>query len=367
MDVFAEPAGRIARRGAGPLVKARSILGLCIALLLGAWGLDIVSPQLFVVAILLSVPIALSSVALDRRFTFILVVLALAADFSAGWYNAYQDHYRWDPIALGDRLLAGLSIVLVGLLSMRAQQEALHAGELSERHARAEVLRDIIYALSHDLRTPLTAARMTLRQALDGAYGELPEQYREILTRSVASNEELSRLAETLLLVARYESGEQSQMREPVDMNVLATAVAAELESIAQAKHLTVRCAVPPLPLLVSGDESELRRAITNLLANALTWTPRDGTIALSLQRQDGWATITVEDNGYGVPESAREQLFQRFAGRSRQGAGSGLGLYIVRRIAEGHRGSVTYRPGAQGGSVFTLRLPAESETVYRG
>ena len=346
-------------------MKARSVWVLCIVLLIAAWLIDIVSPQSFVVAILLSVPIALSSVTLNRRFTFWLVIAALAADASAGWYNAFQDHYRWDPIALGDRLLAGLSIVLVGFLSLRSQQEALHAGELAERHARAEVLRDLVYALSHDLRTPLTAARMTMRQALNGEYGELPAQYREILSRSIASNEELNRLAETLLLVARYESGEESKLREPVDLRTLAQEVATDLDSLAKSKEIELRLTMPVESVYVLGDDAELRRAITNLLANAVTWTPTHGTISLEIKRVDNTVTFTVEDNGYGIADSARKQLFQRLAGRSRQGAGSGLGLYIVRRIAEGHGGSVAYRPALPAGSVFEFRLPVLPEAAH--
>lgn len=347
-------------------MKRRPLYISCVLLLVAAWGLDLVSPQLLVVAILLSVPIALSSLTLNRRFTLILVLFALAADASAGWYNALQDHHHWDPIAVADRLLAALSIAVVGLLSVSAQRQALHAGELAERHARSEVLRDLIYALSHDLRTPLTAARMTMRQALAGAYGELPAQYREILVRSIASNEELNRLAETLLLVARYESGEESPLREPVDVADVARTVAKELEPLALSKGITISAKMPAASDYVLGDETELRRAITNLLANAVTWTPQNGRIMLGLEREAGEAIITVEDNGYGVPAPARESLFERLAGRSRQGAGSGLGLYIVRRIAEGHNGSVHYRPAAPSGSIFTLRLPRIPEIPQR-
>ena len=207
-------------------------------MLIAAWVLDMFSPQLFVVAILLSAPIALSSLTLNRRFTFQLIVVALVANASAGWYNAYQEHYRWEPIALGDRLLAGLSILLVGMLTIKAQQAAQHAGELAERHARSEVMRDLIYALSHDLRTPLAAAGMTMRQALSGAYGPLPAQYRDILARQIAASEELNRLAETLLLVARYESGEQSQRRETINLNTLARNVLEELRPLWEFKNI---------------------------------------------------------------------------------------------------------------------------------
>ena len=335
-----------------------SIVVTCVALLLGVWALDILSPQLFVVAILLSVPIALSSSTRDRRFTVGLTILALIADASAGWYNAYQDHYGLNSIAIGDRLLAALSIVLVATLSVRGQNQALAAGKLSERHKRAEVLRDLIYALSHDLRTPLTAARMTMLQALAGAYGEFSPKYREILTRSIESNEELYRLAETLLLVARYESGEQSRFRERVDLVQLAHTVADELEPLTASKKISTSIHAGESTAYVMGDESELRRALTNLLANAVAWTPQGGTIVVTLRLEMGKAILSVQDDGYGVPDAVRKQLFQRFSGRARQGGGSGLGLYIVRRIAEGHAGTVSYCAASPRGSIFTLTLP---------
>ena len=91
----------------------------------------------------------------------------------------------------------------------------------NELAQRSEVIRDIVYALSHDLRTPLAAAGLTLRQAREGAYGPMPERYREILDRSISANDELQRLAETLLLVAQYESGDRTAERRTIELNRL--------------------------------------------------------------------------------------------------------------------------------------------------
>lgn len=345
---------------AAPVVRERPIRIACIGLLAAAWALDLVSPQLFVVAILLTIPIALSSIVRDQRFTYALIVAALIANISAGWYNSYVEHVN--IIAVGDRLLAALSIVLVGVLSIKAQQAALHAGELAERQARNDVVRDLIYALSHDLRTPLAAARMTLQQALEGRYGELPDPYKEILKSSLASNEELNRLAETLLLVARYESGEQSAMREPIDIADLTRRVLAELRPLTDSKAIEVdRSQIGTDALRILGDETEIRRAITNLVANAVTWTPHGGHIAVSTIAGDGVVSVRVRDDGYGVSPVVRNMLFQRFIRGARQGTGSGLGLYIVRRIAEGHRGTVTYEAAQPQGSIFTFTVPLDA------
>jgi len=335
---------------------------LCGVLLLVVWAVDLISPQLFVVAILLTGPIALSTLTGDTRFTVRLIVFALIADLSTAWYNAYLDRFHWNALAVGDRLLAALAILLVGTVSVYAQQAVRRARDLAERHARSEVMRDLIYALSHDLRTPLAAAGMTMRQALSGAYGDLPPEYRDILNRSVASNEELTRLADTLLTVARYESGEQSHRREAVNLAAITASVLAEMTSLFDSKHITVRASIDDGAITVLGDEGELRRAVTNLVANAVAWTPQHGEVEIAAGKAGGDAFVTVKDNGYGVPAGMREQLFERFVGRARHGAGSGLGLYIVRRIAESHSGTVRYEPGAPNGSVFTLTVPLYSD-----
>jgi signal transduction histidine kinase len=223
-------------------------------------------------------------------------------------------------------------------------------------------MRDLIYTLAHDLRTPLTAARMTLRQALGGAYGELPGEYRDILERSIASNEDVTRLAETLLSVARYEDGEQSRRRERVHLKALCESVTTELHSLFEARAIILRCNLPPYDVVVLGDEADLRRALVNVMANAANWTPKGGTVVVTLMAAGRVASICVEDNGYGVPEDVRAHMFERFVGRSRHGGGTGLGLYIVRRILEAHSGSVHYEPRHPAGSTFTIALPLYEE-----
>jgi signal transduction histidine kinase len=330
----------------------------CWTLLAIVWVTDLFSPQLLVVAILLSAPVALSVATSNASLTWQLMAGGLVADFSAGWFNAFQAHFHLEPIALGDRFLAALAIVVVGSVTIRAVRQSHTAAELAQRNARSELMRDLIYALAHDLRTPLTAARITLRQALAGAYGELPLQYRDILQRSIASNEDVTRLAETLLSVARYEAGDQSHRREPVNIVELCTSVATEMQSLFDVRAVALQCNVPSLDAFVLGDAADLRRALINLIANAANWTPKGGTVSVNLTVIGRYAGIRIEDNGYGVPEDLREHMFERFVGRSRHVGGTGLGLYIVRRILEAHSGSVRYEPRTPIGSTFTISLP---------
>jgi signal transduction histidine kinase len=191
---------------------------------------------------------------------------------------------------------------------------------------------------------------------LTGAYGELPDRYRDVLKTTIVSNDDERRLLETLLLVARYESGEASEIREPVDCSALAQRVATEMEPVAQAKGVAIETETQTQPLYVVGDESELRRALTNLAANAVAATPSGGRVTIEGAGRNGHVTLRVSDDGYGVPEERRVALFERFIARG-PGGGTGLGLYIVRRIAEKHGGSVEYAPRDPRGSTFTVTL----------
>jgi signal transduction histidine kinase len=128
-------------------------------------------------------------------------------------------------------------------------------------------------------------------------------------------------------------------------------------------RGVTLATSIAEEPVRTIGDRGDLRRAITNLAANALEHTPSGGTVALELERNGTHAIVRITDDGFGVSEKARAHLFARFAhGDDRRGGGSGLGLYIVRRVAEESSGSVTYEPNVPRGSIFTLRVPAAAQ-----
>jgi signal transduction histidine kinase len=295
---------------------------------------------------------------------------ALVAPIST---NASVDHVLIDSVS-GDNAFvadadatmrtfsqqAGMALEQAQLFAQLGERNEEIARQKDELADRSDVIRDIVYALAHDLRTPLAAAHVTMNQAASGAYGELPQTYREILGTAIAANDDERRIVETLLLVARYEAGEASTLRELVDCAQLAERVVAELRPVAEIRGIALRGTLASRVLLVRADPHELRRAIANLIANAIEATPRGGHIVVRCDASGKLITISVEDDGYGVPEERRGALFQRFGGGS-PGSGSGLGLYIVRRIAEKHAGTVAYAPRKPRGSLFTLTLPAEA------
>ena len=290
---------------------------------------------------------ALVSVRLGRATPSVL--LAFADEFVRGSDRLLQTFAEGATVALEQA-------EIFMQLGYRNEEISMQKDALENRN---RVIRDIVYALAHDLRTPLSASNLTMQQAIDGKYGELPEQYKHILRTTIASNADVRRLVETLLLVARFESGESSTLLEPVDLGEQAVRVADELRPIAEIKGVSLEAKLEGHPIL-SADAGEVRRAVSNLVANAIEATPESGKVEISVRGDDETAQLLVQDNGYGVPPEQQPRLFERFgAGDRGAGAGTGLGLYIVRLIAQKYRGTVQYAPQEPRGSVFTLSFPA--------
>lgn len=220
---------------------------------------------------------------------------------------------------------------------------------------RGEVLQDLVYAFSHDLRTPLLANSMHMRAALRGAYGPLPGDYRAALDNGLEANTELLALADQLLLLAKYESGEPGGERREVKLRDLTLGVIGQLEERARARGVVFE---PELDgVAVHGLAHDLRRAVQNLLENAVKFSPPGGTVRVTLRGRGDEAVLAVTDEGPGVPPAREATLFGRFRGGG-AGGGTGLGLYLTRQIAAAHGGTVDYARTARAQSVFTLTLP---------
>jgi signal transduction histidine kinase len=189
----------------------------------------------------------------------------------------------------------------------------------------------------------------------------------------IRSNKNLLQMVNTLLEVYRHDAGNKTLTFAPLDLRGLAEEVVQELMPLMQAQNLSFF--LEPVSgdntkMLVLGDRLELRRVLTNLIGNAIKFTDK-GSITVRLSkttpRTDAqtnsssvdWLCIEIEDTGAGIPEQDQAMLFERFRQGDHKRAGSGLGLYLSRRIVEAHRGTIEVRSEVGKGSLFAIRLPA--------
>jgi two-component system OmpR family sensor kinase len=211
--------------------------------------------------------------------------------------------------------------------------------------------RRFIADAAHELRTPVTALRLQL-QLLQRASDEGAR--RAAVTELEAGIARSQRLIEQLLQVERYESDSDSRSQEVVDLAVLAREVVGAMS--ARADHLGIDLgAGTEGPVRVHADPDQLRVLLTNLVENALRYTPSGGVVDVVATQQDARAVLLVIDDGPGIPEAERDRVFERFYRTrtapqlARDTAGSGLGLAIVKSIAERHGATVSLHDGRHG------------------
>ena len=231
----------------------------------------------------------------------------------------------------------------------------------SETQSALDRQRQFVADASHELRTPLTSILANLELLAS----ELEGEDAEIAGSALRSSRRMRRLVADLLLLARADAGRKAR-REPVNAGAVVREAAGEAAPLAHGHGLTVDVQ-PGASLVVEAPGDELHRLVLNLIQNALVHTPPGTAVDVRARRDGDDVIIEVSDEGPGVPEEMRDQIFDRFVrgdgDRGTPGSGSGLGLAIVRAVAESVGGSVSLDAGEAGGARFTVRIPgAEAE-----
>jgi signal transduction histidine kinase len=234
-------------------------------------------------------------------------------------------------------------------------ESMLHALDDARSETEATLLRqrEFVADASHELRTPLTSVLANLELLEETLQGE----QREAAASALRSTRRMRRLVADLLLLARADAGREVQQR-PVDLGDVVTAAASELEPVAGDHEISV--SAPP-GAEIEGVRDELHRLVLNLMENALRHTDPGTAVEATVERRNGEVILAVEDDGPGIPPELQEKVFERFfrAHGDRSGS-SGLGLSIVKAVAESHRGQVTLEPPLDGrGARFVVRFPA--------
>ena len=288
---------------------------------------------------------------------------------AGGTLHAALARARWGnaAVSFGILLLLALAAGALALSARRAQETARRQIELTA-------------SISHELRTPLAAIRSLAENLADGVVreGAQARRYGEEINRQ---GERLSEMVEQVLTLSALTAspGGRPRTLRPVDPAALVAEAVAESRAVVPDARVEVDLSASTgatrgdggLPT-IQGDPTALRRALQNLVANALKHggDPPWAAVRVCVERGDGTLRIGVTDRGPGIPAAERERIFEPFVrGRRAQDEqlpGAGLGLHVVRRTAEGHGGRVEVCSTPGQGSTFTLVLPLRS-TVYDG
>ncbi|GAK53976.1 two component sensor histidine kinase [Candidatus Moduliflexus flocculans] len=216
--------------------------------------------------------------------------------------------------------------------------------------------------VAHELKTPLTVLKGEIEVALRKARSA--EEYREMLADLLETAEELGKMVEDLLLLARIDARRIPVTSESVALDELTLETYESLLVFAEQHQITLNLREIE-PITISGDAGLLKRALSNLLANAITYTPEGGSIELGVQATPQNAIFTISDTGIGIPADALPRIFDRFyrvdQSRSHNTGGTGLGLAIVQQIVMAHHGIIDVRSAIGKGTTFRMELPRQT------
>lgn len=228
---------------------------------------------------------------------------------------------------------------------------------------------EFISLASHQLRTPLSAVKTYSHMLLDGFMGELNESQRKSLLTVVIAANRMNELISTLLNITRIESGSITVAPKDVGIQHIAEEVIKELQHTANAKNIALSLDVHCKDSTVHTDVLILKEIITNLVSNAIKYTPDNGSVIITLSTKGKWLITSVKDSGLGIPRESQEQIFTKFYRAQnvvrRETSGTGLGLYLVKGLTEQLGGKIWFESEENKGSTFYLSLPRTAAKAH--
>jgi len=211
--------------------------------------------------------------------------------------------------------------------------------------------------LSHELKTPLTILKGEFEVILKKARTNV--EYQDTLKSALEETDRIIRLAENLLILAKFDSKEASQKSERLDITALLKGITNNTKGLAELKEIALSFSGPEV-LWVYGDQNQLKTLFLNVIENAFKYTREKGRIDVSAVRKETSADISIKDTGPGIPEEEINHIFDRFyrVDKARSSSGFGLGLSIAKSIAEAHGGGISVQSCPGEGATFVISLP---------
>jgi len=225
---------------------------------------------------------------------------------------------------------------------------------------------EFISIAAHQLRTPLSAIKWSIKMILDGDVGRLNEEQQQLLFKGYQSNERIIHLVNDMLNVSRIEEGRFGYNFEKVDFLEIVKSEIESLEPIFKRKNIGFVVNKPKKAPLVYIDSEKMHLVMQNLFENAVKYTPDFGRIELTIVMGDKFLKVKVKDNGVGIPKDCQEKLFSKFFRADNvirlQTEGSGLGLFIVKNIIKKHGGEITFDSKEGMGTEFVFTIPLDKD-----
>lgn len=213
--------------------------------------------------------------------------------------------------------------------------------------------------VAHELRTPLSGLKGYLEGVMDGLFPANEETF-AWMSEEI---ERLNRLVDDIQRLSRIEAGQFALAPEEFDVTAVAHRVVTEMQAQARSKKITLTVEAPPGPIFAHADMDRVVQVMINLMANAICYTPEEGSISIALDKDNHAVYASIRDTGIGIPAEALPYVFERFyrvdQSRARSSGGSGIGLTISRHLVWAMRGEITATSEGKGmGAVFTFSLP---------
>lgn len=236
------------------------------------------------------------------------------------------------------------------------------AEDITERKRVEHLKSEFVSTVSHELRTPLTAISGALKLIASGMIGPLNDKTKELLTIAVNNSERLAHLVNDLLDFEKITGG---QLHFDIQMQPLKPLIERAIEShqtysVKEHVKLTLSGDIPPLTVNI--DAQRFMQILSNLISNAIKFSPEEGEVRLSVELKDALVRVTVSDQGPGIPAEFEHRIFERFAqadsSDTRQKGGTGLGLAISKELVEGMQGKIGFKNNPDQGASFWVELP---------
>jgi PAS domain S-box-containing protein len=230
---------------------------------------------------------------------------------------------------------------------------------------------EFISLASHQLRTPLSAIKTYTHMLFDGYTGELNTAQKNSLSTIIGASNRMNELISTLLNITRMESGTIAVTPKLVRIDILAEDVVKELALMAESKFIKLATAASPKTgITLSTDSLILKEVLTNLVSNAIKYTPEKGRVVIKLRLQGDTVRVEVKDSGWGIPEFSQDQIFSKFFRAhnivKRETTGTGLGLYLVKGLVDALGGRIWFTSEEGKGTSFFFSLPRKSPKRLR-